>query len=133
MLAALRIVKTENPSVRRIDMESSLRIAMRARMEGRLEGVLPVDSGRLRNLTAGQRPRAKVERWDTEIAVNGQSLLALSSSTIASVSNLKEFAPVLRTIALQILDLVGDGPNEAGEYVAFAVNELSALTSAQRQ
>jgi hypothetical protein len=132
--AAMRIVNTETVRVlSKLDIETCLRIAMRARNEGRMEAVFPIDEDRLRNLTAAPDLKAPIDSWEVELSVNGKSLLALSDSTMAAVVNVKEFAPIIRTMAGRISEFVGDGPNSAGQRVASAATPGPTLCATDMQ
>ncbi|WP_168788814.1 hypothetical protein [Paraburkholderia aromaticivorans] len=117
--AAMRIVNTETHRViSRLGLDAGLRIAMRARYEGRMEALLPVDNDRLRKLSEPIDPNAPIDSWEVELSVNGRPLLALSDSTMAAVANASEFAPIIRTMAQRTLAFVGDGPDRGGQHVA---------------
>lgn len=110
ILSAMRVVHLETKRIlSKLDTETALRIAMRARHEGHMEALLERGREFIHKPTELPDPTAPLESWEAEIAVNGQSIIAFSDGTVASVANINEFSGSIRMIAAQIIDFVGKG------------------------
>ncbi|NMM03185.1 hypothetical protein HHL24_35435 [Paraburkholderia sp. RP-4-7] len=132
--AAMLIVNTEtHRTISRLDRETLIRIAMRARNEGRVDALLSANDAQLRKMTAVPDPQAPLTSWDVELSVNGHPVIALSETSMAAVANVKEFAPIVRTIAQRTFDVVGYGPNESGTPVAIGATPFAGFSAPDLQ
>ncbi|MGB8421388.1 hypothetical protein [Paraburkholderia sp.] len=132
--AAMLIVNTEtHRTISRLDRETLIRIAMRARNEGRVDALLSANDAQLRKMTAVPDPQAPFTSWDVELSVNGHPVVALSKTSMAAVANMKEFAPIVRTIAQRTFDVVGYGPNESGTPVAIGATPFAGFSAPDLQ
>ena len=132
--AAMLIVNTEtHRTISRLDRETLIRIAMRARNEGRVDALLSANDAQLRKMTAVPDPQAPFTSWDVELSVNGHPVVALSESSMAAVANVNEFAPIVRTIAQRTFDVVGHGPNQSGTPVAIGPTPFAGFSAPDLQ
>ena len=103
ILSAMRVVHFETKRIlSKLDTETALRIAMRALHEGHMEALLERGREFIHKPTELPDPTAPLESWEAEIAVNGQSIIAFSDGTVASVANINEFSGSIRMIAAQV-------------------------------
>jgi hypothetical protein len=132
--AAASIVHAEQSrSLSGLDLELCSRIAKRAMDFGREEALITLGrAGHDEQLFAAQTP---VVRWSATVEANGMAVLRVDCDGFSKVSNIKDYASVVRTSAHQLLRMINDtdGLDEtAGIVRAVSTREPMAWKTTER-